>query len=548
MSRHCAIYLHAHVPWVRHSEKDHCLEEDWLHLAVLETYLPLLDTLHRLREEEVPWKLTMDLSPTLTAMLQDRHMKRRTLGFFDRTLSLARAEAERGEAAGYSALAKRYLDRIQDLRVLYMDRWQGDLIRAFTDLRDSGHLEIAASAATHGVLPLLMRVPEAVQAQVRVGVRQYVKAFGRMPHGFWLPECAYAPVLADVIRDAGIDWTVVEEHGMAQAPHADKRFPHLPGVTANGLVVLGRDQSGSGQVWNADSGYPGDDRYRDFMRDVGLEASLDDLRDYLGDREDRQFTGLKYYRASRSGGESELYDPVLAAKAVEEHASHFLNSRGAQLSALEDGGVENPVSVCAFDADFFGHWWYEGIAFLEQVFRKGARRQDFQFSTIGERVALGGERPLVTPVSSSWGEGGYFETWTTGENDWVHEEVNQRAEQLARLVKMIEENQDDIPDGPLAHRKRCLRQMTRELLLSQSSDWGFLLRNESSSDYAEERVRGHLARFDEVWKLFAGVEDKNGRLEELEKATPLFEDVPWNIFEPYQQQVESEDEGEFSLF
>ena len=75
--------------------------------------------------------------------------------------------------------------------------------------------------------------------------------------------------------------------------------------------------------------------------------------------------------------------------------------------------------------------------------------------------------------------------------------------------------------------------MTRELLLAQASDWGFLLRNESSAEYAEKRVRQHLANFDETWNIcttFKNVE----RLSELELESPIFQDIPWNIFEPYQ--------------
>lgn len=533
MSRNCAIVLHAHVPWVRHPEVPHSLEEDWLHCSVLETHLPLLEMMHRLREENVPWKMTLNLSPPLLTMFQDRVMKRRTLAFLDRTLKLCRDEISRGHITGFTSVAKQYEERFRDLRMLFMDHWQGDLVRAYADLSNSGHLEITSSAATQGVLPLLMRVPETVQAQVRTGIRQFVKCFEKMPRGFWLPECAYAPALSKILREAGVEWTLVDEHGVTSAPNASSQFPHVPGVTQDGLVVFARDHASSSQVWNADEGYPGDDRYRDFMRDVGLEAPMEYLKEYLGDSDQRQFTGLKYFRASRNGSDSELYNSELAAKAVEEHSSHFLSSRGAQLAALEDSGVENPISVCAFDADLFGHWWFEGIGFLEKVFRKAADRTDFQFTTPGDYVSSISEAPLVAPVSSSWGEGGYFETWTSEENNWIFNEVQQRAETLARIVKMFEQNKADLTQKSVEHRKRCLQHMTRELLLAQASDWGFLLRNESSAEYAEKRVRQHLANFDETWEICTSFKNVE-RLSELELESPIFQDIPWNIFEPYQ--------------
>lgn len=534
MSRYCSIVLNAHIPWVRHPEVPHCLEEDWLHGSIVETHLPLLEMLHRLREEGVPFRLTMNLSPTLLVMLRDRGLRKRTLAYLDRTLRLCRDEVERGDITGFRDLAERYEERLHRLRSLYVEAWQSDLLRAYADLRDSGHLELTASAATHGLLPLLMRVPEAVQAQVRAGIRQYVQSFGRMPRGFWLPECAFAPALAQILKREGIDWTLVEEHGLTNAAQASAEFPFVPGVTADELVVFGRDQVSSNEVWNADDGFPGDGRYRDFLRDVGLDHPIEYLREYLGETEQRQFTGLKFYRVERDGDETKAYDPALAARALEEHSVRFVASRGAQLAGLEGEGVAHPLVVCAFDADLFGHWWYEGIDFLEKIFRKTAQRSDFAFTTPGAYIAetAGAGYPPTAPVSSSWGEGGYFATWTSEENNWVLHEVQGRAEQLARFVKLYEENRPDFSETTATNRERAIRLMTRELLLAQSSDWAFLLRNEPSREYAEKRVREHFALFDKVWGAVT-LDEPVAILEEVEEANPVFADLPWNLYEPY---------------
>lgn len=534
MSRFCSFVLHAHVPWVRHPEVPHCLEEDWLHSAILETHLPLLEMLFRLREEGVPYKLTLNLSPTLLAMMRDRVLKRRTLNYLDRTLRLCREEVERGDVTGFKHLAQGYEERFLRLRALFVDQWKGDLIRAYADLRDSGHLELTASAATHGLLPLMMRVPEAVQAQVRAGIRQYVQCFGRMPRGFWLPECAYAPALSQMLKQEGIDWTVIEEHGLTTSPQTNEDFPHVPGETEKGLLVFGRDHDSSSEIWSADEGYPGDGRYRDFMRDIGLEAPMEYLRGYLGDSEQRQFTGIKYYSSAQNGAQSEPYDPELASRATEEHAVRFVASRGAQLAALEAEGIENPHIVCAFDADLFGHWWYEGTEFLEKVFRKTAERSDFSFTSPGAYAASQQDRQWLpaAPVSSSWGEGGYFETWTSEENNWLQRETQERAERLAKFVRVFEENRDMLAETVDQHRQKCIRLMTRELLLTQSSDWGFLMRNEPSRAYAEERTRHHLENFDRIWEITTKKED-DGRLAKIEEENPVFSDLPWNMFEPY---------------
>ncbi|MEM7698842.1 MAG: 1,4-alpha-glucan branching protein domain-containing protein [Verrucomicrobiota bacterium] len=532
MSRQVAIVLHAHIPWVRHPEVAHCLEEDWLHSGILETYLPLLDSLVRLRSGKVPFQVTLNFSPTLLAMLEDRILRQRTVAYFDRLLRLTRDEIKRGDISGHGDLAERYEERIERFRTLYLDSWEGDLVGVLKDLRQSGHVELTASAATHGLLPLLMRSPEAARAQIRAGIRQFVKSFGSMPRGFWLPECAYAPSLGRMLREEGLDWTIVEEHGLSNAHHSSSAFPFVPGQTADGLAIFGRDQESSGEIWSADDGYPGDPRYRDFFRDVGLEAPDEYLANFLGESGERQLTGLKYFRSERQGPDSLPYDPALASAAVMEHTKHFINRRGAQLASHEGDGLANPISVCAFDSDLFGHWWFEGTEFLGRLFYEGSRRSDFRFMTPGGYLARHpvGEYPLVEPVSSSWGEGGYFETWTTPENNWVHEEIHRRSDQLVRFVNLFEENRDEFDETVIAHREQCIRLMTRELLLAQSSDWPFLMKNPASREYATERTHDHLATFDQIWSLTTR-SDPNGELDKILNHHPFLTDVPWNLFD-----------------
>jgi len=75
--------------------------------------------------------------------------------------------------------------------------------------------------------------------------------------------------------------------------------------------------------------------------------------------------------------------------------------------------------------------------------------------------------------------------------------------------------------------------MTKEILLAQSSDWPFLMKNEPSREYAERRTREHLERFDRVWSVSAKAEAGSDLLAEIEEADPVFSDLPWNLYEPY---------------
>lgn len=552
MNRHCALVLHAHVPWVRHPETDRCLEEDWIFESIVESYLPLLEVLHRLRDEGVPWKLTLNLSPTLLGMLDDPLMRDRASAYLDRTLKLAASEAEASTDGGYRRLAQWYQERLTHLQAEYETRWNRDLVAAFKSLSDSGHLEITACGATHGLLPLLVKVPEAARAQIRGGIQAYEKAFGKEPKGFWLPECAYSPAMAPMLADAGLSWTLLEEHGLASSSQAPDSAPFHPAIAGSedGLAVFGRDAESSRQVWNADQGYPGDARYREFYRDVGLDAPAEALDDYLDGSGIRRFTGLKFYRITGDTDDKQFYDPALAKRAVAEHAIHFLESRAAQLATLESRDIAHPLVVSAFDAELFGHWWFEGPLFLEEVFRRAANRDDFEFTTPTAYLEETGDeaRDRFEPIASSWGEGGYFETWLSEENAWIYPHLHTRAEQLLRAIAILKENLSDLPEDFADHRQRTVAQMTRELMLAQASDWAFLMRNGAAKPYATKQTQDRLDRFDELWGVFSSNPETAGeRLAQIEKETPFLPDLSWDVFGELVEAaifIPGEEEGE----
>ncbi|HEV8184394.1 MAG TPA: DUF1957 domain-containing protein, partial [Chthoniobacterales bacterium] len=258
MAGHLALALHAHLPFVRHPEHEEFFEEDWLFEAITETYIPLLNVLERLMRDAVAFKLTMSITPPLCAMLQDELLRSRYVRHLDRLLSLAERECDRtrGEPE-LQELARFYLDLLQSTRRQFDDQWQRDLLGRFRHFRDAGVLEIIASAATHGLLPLLAQSPEAVRAQVLVGLDVYRDIFGADPAGFWLPECAYAPGLDRILQEANIRWFILDAHGLMFGKPRPRRAIYAPCFTPAGPAAFARDPESSRQVWSADSGYPG---------------------------------------------------------------------------------------------------------------------------------------------------------------------------------------------------------------------------------------------------------------------------------------------------
>ncbi len=212
-----ALVLHAHLPFVRHPEYERFLEEDWLYEAISETYLPMLDVMLGWERDGVPWRLTMSMTPPLVSMLKDELLRSRYEEHLLRLSELVDKELIRTQFDGHLRyLAGFYREQI-DRGLELWRRYDGDLVRAFAELQDTGRLEILTCGATHGYLPLMQVHPEAVWAQIKVARDHYESCFGRGPRGIWLPECAYFPGVDHMLRDAGIRAFMADGHGILDA-------------------------------------------------------------------------------------------------------------------------------------------------------------------------------------------------------------------------------------------------------------------------------------------------------------------------------------------
>ena len=378
-----------------------------------------------------------------------------------------------------------------------------------------------ACAATHGFLPLLQQVPQAVRAQVQIGCAEYQRCFGRAPRGMWLPECAYVPGLENELRAAGVRWFVLDAHGLLFGRPRPRHGIFAPVFTPSGPAAFARDRESSRQVWSAEEGYPGDPAYRDFYRDIGFDLSLEYLRPYLPGGS-RRFTGLKYYRITGQGAHKEPYHRPWAMGAAEAHAAHFLKSRVDQARSLADALPSPPILLSPFDAELFGHWWFEGPEFLEHLLRKAAEgREELELLSPGAYLARHSTQQISSPSSSSWGNHGYWEVWLDDSNAWIYPHLHACAR------KMVEAAQSRAGRAT-ALDERYLRQMARELLLAQSSDWAFLMKTGTARHYAEERTRLHISRF---LKLHAEIDSGNEEFLALcEERDNLFPSLDWRLY------------------
>ncbi|MBI3471586.1 MAG: DUF1957 domain-containing protein [Candidatus Solibacter usitatus] len=507
-----ALVLHAHLPYVRHPEHDQFLEEYWFYEAMIESHLPLLDVMKRLLEEGVRFRLTLNLSPTLLAMMRDPLLIARFRRRLAALLELCEKEIARPGAPGEEQrLARMYRARWRRLRTVFEGFCRGDIVAGFGRIQEEGSLEILACAATHAFLPFLAVNPAAMRAQIAIGVAEYQRHFRRDPRGFWLPECAFAPGLDALLAEQHIRYFILETHGFCHGTPPPEHGTLLPIRTPAGLAAFGRDAPSAKQVWSSAEGYPGDFWYREFYRDIGHARDLTYIRPYLpaGIRFD---TGLKYHRITSKGEEKRYYVRAKAVERARIHATHFVAQRLAQMAGAPAGAV----IVAPYDAELFGHWWFEGPDWLEAVLRRHPATV-----TLSEYLEESPPRQLSRPHFSSWGERGYGDVWLNPQTDWIYPLLHRMADSMRELARAAS-------PGPLV--RRALNQAARELLLAQSSDWPFLITRGGAPHYAAARVRRHAETFAWLERNIRRGRIPRAQLESLENHYCPFPELDYRVY------------------
>ncbi len=520
-----SLVLHAHLPYVRHPEYDEFLEEDWLFEGIAETYVPLLQMFHRLEADGIEFKLTMSLTPTLCSMLRDPLLQDRFIRYLERGIELSALEIERTRSdARLHELARFYHERFSTCRELYVEKWNRDLVAQFVELQERGVLEIITCAATHGFLPLMAGYPEAIRAQILIARDHYRETFGRNPRGIWLPECAYAPGIDETLREAGIRWFIIDSHGLMFGSPRPRYAIYAPCFTPAGPAAFARDRDSSRQVWSAEEGYPGDPAYRDFYRDIGFDLGHEYLRPFLPPEGTRKFTGIKYHRITGRTADKDIYNREWALGAADAHAGDFMWSRARQIQSLREKTNIDPMVVSPFDAELFGHWWFEGPEFLDLFIRKSAcDQQEFRMTTPGEYLAGHETLQLVAPSPSSWGHKGYWEVWLDESNAWIYPHLHAAARRMTEMARAHRE-----PKSALV--ERALKQMARELLLAQASDWAFLMKTGTATSYATKRTKDHVLRFTRLYDQVRGDVVDHQFLENCEWRDNIFPNIDWRYY------------------
>lgn len=518
-----AIVLHAHLPYVRHPESDQYIEEKWLFEAITETYIPLLQVFEGLHADQIPFRLTMSLTPTLLSMLSDSLLQERYAEYIDNLVHLAKKEIKRTKKEPeLNALARMYHDKFVGIQDAFSIKYNRNIIHGFKRMQDLGYLELITSSATHAFLPFV-KTDKALRAQIENAVKIHYEHLGRAPKGIWLPECGYIPELDSILREFGLEYFFTETEGLMHAEPKPSYDVYAPVVTPGGLAAFARDAESSKQVWSSKEGYPGDFDYREYYRDIGFDLDYDYIKPHLHKSGIRLNTGIKYHRITGEGEHKELYHPDWARQKADVHAGNFMFNREKQVEHASSYMNRKPIIVACYDAELFGHWWYEGPMWLDFLCRHiHFKQQTIKLATPVDYLHEYHENEVARLSMTSWGRGGYGEVWLGQRNEWIYRHLHQAEKKMIELA-------DRFPQ-PSELEEKALNQAARELLLAQSSDWAFIMDAQTMVDYAIKRTKNHIGRFGRLYHdlLHQGLDRQ--WLEEIEKRDAIFPHIDYRTF------------------
>ena len=552
--------LHAHLPYVvNHGTWPHGME--WLHEAAAETYLPLLRVLRNLERDRIRFHCNLNLSPVLLEQLAHPVF----LAEFPRYLDRKIAAAQEDEAFFHGCGEFRYAELARFWRAFFTEArtdfgsLNSSIVAGFRHFDDTGLVSLITCAATHGYLPLL-GTDESIRAQVRTAVSTHIRHIGRHPRGIWVPECGYRPAglwsypvgnadgtspppafdrigVEQALSESGlhfffVDTHLVEEGRPVSSPYGpnsgpahsradvdDRRLyhPHFvdgpyisgPGSKDPAVSTFPRDPRTGVQVWSGDTGYPGEAAYLDFHKK-------------------RWPGGHRYWRVTGSRvdmGEKQPYQPQAAAQKITDHAAHFVHLVREALSPSFN--QQAPPILCApFDAELFGHWWFEGALWLEAVARKlHEDPSGIQLTSCAEYLDRYPPADLISMHEGSWGAAGGNQVWLNPETSWTWTHIYPAELYVRDVAAAGHWRSSDLGT-------RILQQLCRELLLLESSDWQFLITTGAARDYAEARFLTHSDQFNELKAIWQALEatgsltpEQATRLDEIQLRDGIFPDI-----------------------
>lgn len=482
------------------------------------TYIPLLDMCRRLEKDGIPFSFMMVLSPSLCAMLDDENIRSGYIQYLEKLLQLGESEISR-HTGSEKKLAEIYFEKLQRVKNLFINEFGQNLLNEFKRLAAAGYIELLGTTATPLFLPHYIDLTEVINAQIEVGLISHRHYFGTLPSGFWLPHMGYTEGLEKNLKSFGLKYSILDAQGILCGNPTPDEGIFAPVRCSNSFVLYAGDRTEPSMLIGS-SGYSGNSVYRAESQDVSFHENTANLAGFIQEGDCRIASGFSYN--AQENGNSGVYDYVAAENQVRCDARDFLERQSQKLTQASIYQPEKTLSlVCAYDVEFFGKEWYEGIDWIEQLFRL-APEYAISFDIGSEHCQKNTCLQTVQPCMSASPRVGYGENLVYATNNWILRYTRKASERMIDLAGRFSDS--------TGLKARILNLAAKEVLLAQSSSWPQMIYEQNCIEYAEELVKDRLIAFTTIYDSLGANSISTEWLIRYEKQDTLFPWINYRVF------------------
>jgi 1,4-alpha-glucan branching enzyme len=189
-----------------------------------------------------------------------------------------------------------------------------------------------------------------------------------------------------------------------------------------------------------------------------------------------------------------LYWPDDVPGKLDENAGHYVNLIKDILKAYKGDFGKPGIIVAPYDCELFGHWWFEGNWWLARVLRWIEDEPEIELTNTRLHMEQNPPNKVVQIIEGSWGQGSSHWVWLNKWTTWTWRVIYDAEDKTEKIMAKYGRTKDE-------NLKKILKQLARELLLLQSSDWQFLITTWSARDYSEGRISLHYENFNRLYLM-----------------------------------------------
>ena len=512
--------------YIKHTgddEKKYAAQMNIVFEAISETYIPLIKMFENLESDNIPFKVALVLSPVLCTLLDDSVVQDQYIKWLDNRIELGKKELERcATSTKYIDAVRFCFEKAQSDKEDFL-RYDQKILKKIREYHKKGYIELLATCGTNVYLPHYSDIVEILNAQVEAGLYSHKYFFGEAPDGFWLPELGYAAGFEKVLHSYGLNYTVLDTRSFLFSEEEPQKGIFAPARFKNSLAVFGRDGDSDNQIFGED-GYSFNEVYRNNNRDIGFELTLADLEPCVESGCSRYSLGYKYWSSSEDDVDAP-YNFKDAFAQTKQDALEFLQSKNNKLSqAAELLPDSKEVSlICSIDLDKLRFNWFEGINWIENVFRVN-NEAGFGITFEKSKDLIGNQFALqkIKPYYGSANGTGYGEDLLSSKNSWLVRYVRKASQ---RMVDLAERFPSDT-----GLKARLLNMGAKELMIAQSVGWKKMLNSSYFPEYAEQMFTESIIDFTAVFDALGSNTVSTEWLTNLENKHALFPWMNYRIF------------------